>query len=961
MIQQRGIIELDGEWRLKLDPDGVGLGSKWTEGLQDGESVEVNRPWEYWHPNYDGIGWYEKTVVVPADWAQGSQIAIEFDAVSYYAEAWLNGEYLGSHEGGFTTFELDATNAANPGQENRLVVRVINPPTDREIEGFRAGAPLNQSDIPIGKSAWYYNFGGIWQGVRLIRRPLNAIKALRVFPNLETSKLRVDIVHLDAEDTINLEARVSILPLDGGEPIQEATFQLNLEEGESRSTVEISSDGLQLWDLENPVRYKARVELLHDGALIDALDQTFGVREFTIRDEHFSLNGKPVFLNGFLHQGHYPRNLTLPEDREFARNELLEVKRRGFNFIRITMKPAPHWYLEMADEIGLFVMHEPPIGWIANGPRTRERCMREARELAERDSNHPSVVIVGLFNESFHLLGFDPQEVLDITREMALVSREIDPSRLIIDTSGGFSKKVLSGPDTMIHDSGASGYQISRAMLPWKSEFMEIFDIHKYCRFPATSADIESYRKLPSPGQLLFIAEYGAPETPPDYDSVLAEYTAEEAERQLEDWKVHRDFSDSLKQRFEQSGLGKHIASVNDFIAAIGKSMATDNRQIAHSIRCNPHVSGMCFCQLADASGELFGVTDVWRRPKPLYDALSNASANPAVGVQLSNRVLAEGDPVGVHVSLTADHGYRYQGKVTVSIAQDSGASVWSTEVDVPESTRVRAVLDTTLDLTLTSGLWRATARFTGVDGKVNEDNLEFRVIAPADREPRHVAMRDADGRIEAYLRKAGWKIDTFGNNYRGKNTPILLNMEPLPKNRAFYGELYGQLSKIVRLGGCAVLFEPEVHALYEYLFPTFLRPQPVMRTCPYALEHPIFRNLPSGGIVDYAYAEMFPGKWDSGEDILNAGGEVLFGAFSMHMWTRPAAYFWGAGLYRIPIGRGNVIVCHLPVAGAMDKSPLGPHLINNLVDYANSLIKEGGEEHLLARCIDPLPEDAVQ
>src|SRR5690606_17442217 len=113
-------------------------------------------------------------------------------------------------------------------------------------------------------------------------------------------------------------------------------------------------------------------------------------------------------------------------------------------------------------------------------------------------------------------------------------------------------------------------------------------------------------------------------------------------------------------------------------------------------------------------------------------------------------------------------------------------------------------------------------------------------------------------------------------------NTPILLNMEPLPKNRAFYGELYGQLSKIVRLGGCAVLFEPEVHALYEYLFPTFLRPQPVMRTCPYALEHPIFRNLPSGGIVDYAYAEMFPGKWDSGEDILNAGGEVLFGAFSM-------------------------------------------------------------------------------
>lgn len=959
MESQRTIIELDGEWRLKLDPTECGTQSNWQEGLPDSEAVDIGRPWEFWHPDYDGIGWYQCEIGVPADWT-GGQIAIEFDAVMYHAECWLNGERIGSHEGGYTTFELDVSKCLKPGETNRLVVRVINPPSDREIDGFRSGAPLNQSDIPIGKSAWYYNFGGIWQGVRLIRRPACAIKALRVFPNPSAEQLRVDLLSLNADGEQSATLVCSLQTLDGeavGEPKQ---FEISIAPGESRSTFEVSSAGLEAWDLQSPTQYRLKAELRIAGQTVDSLSQTFGVREFTIDGNKFVLNGKPIFINGFLHQGHYPRTLALPETREFARDELLEAKKRGFNFIRITMKPMPHWYLELADEIGLLIMHEPPIGWIANGPNTRARCLREARELAERDSNHPSVVIIGMFNESFHLLGFMPEEVLNITTDMALESRKIDPSRLIIDTSGGFSRKVLSGPDTMIHDSQSDGYQISRAMVPWSNEFFEIYDIHKYCPFPAKDADVESYRHLPGEGQLLFLAEYGAPETPPQFDEVLAEFRPDEAERQLEDWKVHQDFNNSMKERFAQSGLETCFSSVSEFIAAIGKSMANENRQIAHSIRCNPDIFGMCFCQLADASGELFGVTDIWRRPKPLYDALTSASANPSIGIHLPSRILYEGQSPDLRVSLTAEPGYRYSGTAEISLYPENGDSIWSNTVNVSEREGVYDLPAVKVDSALSTGVWNAKARFTDQGGAINEHVLEFRVLSRPESSPRGVSLRDADGRIEGYMRKAGWKIDTYGNNYRGKHMPVVLNMDTLSKNRGFYGELYGQLSKIVRLGGCAILFQPEVHALYHYLFPKLIHPQPVMRTCPYILEHPIFDSLPSGGIADYAYAEIFPKKWDKGEDVLAAGGEVIFGAFSMHMWTRPAKYFWGAGVYRVPIGKGNVIVCHLPIAEMIEHSPLAIRLLNNLVDYASSLIVPGGEQYLFARCIDPLPEEAL-
>jgi len=146
---------------------------------------------------------------------------------------------------------------------------------------------------------------------------------------------------------------------------------------------------------------------------------------------------------------------------------------------------------------------------------------------------------------------------------------------------------------------------------------------------------------------------------------------------------------------------------------------------------------------------------------------------------------------------------------------------------------------------------------------------------------------------------------------------------------------------------------------LYEFLFPKLIRVQPVMRTIGYVKKHPIFKGLPSDCVVGYQYSKLFVEDHDRGDDVVAAGGEVLSGGFAQHMWTRPACFFWGANLYTVPVGRGQVVVCNWRVLDNLADHRTAQVLLANLVNYAASVIKPGGEEKLLTRCLDPLkPED---
>jgi hypothetical protein len=930
---------LTGDWKFALDPGNSGKKRSWTSTVPDSHTlVTAGRPLEYWHPGYDGAAWYWRELELD-EVAPATGHRLVFEAVSYWCECWVNGGRVGEHEGAYDAFSFDITPHLKRGA-NLVAVRIINPPETWEADGLRSGSPLCQSDLPIGKAAWYYNFGGLWGRVWHEVRPLIAFQDLWVDADWVTRELAVkwslDRAGSEADASITFVVRER----DSGRVVLEASQAPADGEGDLR----LSCEGFREWSPESPFLYVLEARLASEHGS-QALSRQFGVRDFRIEDGRFMLNGRAIRLKGLLQQGAYPRRLAGADSWRMAARELLTVKRAGFNFVRIHLKPAEDWYQDLADRLGLLLMLELPIGWIANGPRTEERVRREVRALLSAHRSRASAVMWGLFNESFHLVGFEPAQFREMAVRMMREAREVDDSRLLIDTSGGYTDDVFAGAETMIHDTFRHG--TSRYLPPRSQEMREIVDAHVYCQMPPTVTMINHYREMDPGNAPLFMSEFGAAETPPDFGKVLAGYTPEERETGLEDWRLHDDFYRSLRERFEQAGLGEDFDGVGAWIAAVNRERAAEVKSITLAAMSNPRLAGLCYCQLADASGELFGVLDFWRRPKPLFAALTSALEATANGFFPGKTWITPGEELPATFCALAG-----EGRVIIeTIAPGAApAPVWSG----PFRCEPEQVFEKEFAVQPEGeGIHELRATTTFADGRVVSSTSTFGVLREMSCAGITASCRFTTAGVAEALARWGATVESFGNNYRNKDAVVLVEWAAIADKVNSHGELLGQIRNLVQAGDTAIIFDPETPMLHQTLLPAFIGVQPVMRTSAYVRKSPAFTGLPSGRVAGTLYADLLPDRWDNADQVRAAGGQVDFGAFSMHMWTRPAEYFWGAALYRVPLGRGQVIISHLKLLKQLETTPLARRVLQNLLHHATSLIPPGGHEQMFRRCID--------
>jgi beta-galactosidase/beta-glucuronidase len=154
-------LDLNGVWRFAQDPGDVGKGDGWPErGLPaPGLALAVPGVWNRAFPGYEGVGWYE-TLFAAVD-APSGPAWVRVGAANQQAQLWLNGVWLGEHEGGYTPFALRCEHALRRDGINRLVVRVVDPPAQGEAGGLRLW------ETAAAKETWYYRYGGIWGDVAL--------------------------------------------------------------------------------------------------------------------------------------------------------------------------------------------------------------------------------------------------------------------------------------------------------------------------------------------------------------------------------------------------------------------------------------------------------------------------------------------------------------------------------------------------------------------------------------------------------------------------------------------------------------------------------------------------------------------------------------------------------------------------------------------------------------------------
>ncbi|GAA3342426.1 glycoside hydrolase family 2 TIM barrel-domain containing protein [Curtobacterium pusillum] len=439
--------DLDGTWSFRNDGDDA----DWRGGFPEARDIVVPFPPESVasgidEPGFHPVVWYSRPITraeldAAGHGAEAPRLVLHFGAVDYRARVWMDGQFIGEHEGGHTPFSFDVTEvlAADPDAAHTLVVRAEDDPHD--LTQPRGKQDWHEEPHAI----WYRRTTGIWQTVWLEAVPTASIEYLR-WTNLDHQTVRLT-VRIDGVRTGGERLRVVARWDERDEPL--ATIETTLGDASdefevlvpiARQTNGQAEDELH-WTPEAPRLVDATVSLLPadagaDSAPIDAVSSYFGVRTVGIDGGAFLLNGRSYDVRSVLNQGYWPDSHIAAPSREALRREVELIKELGFNAARNHQKVEDPRFLYWADRLGILVWGEAP-GAYAFSPRAVQRLMREWMDAVERDASHPSIVTWVPANESWgvqHIATDRAQQAY--ARALADVTRAIDPTRPVISNDG---------------------------------------------------------------------------------------------------------------------------------------------------------------------------------------------------------------------------------------------------------------------------------------------------------------------------------------------------------------------------------------------------------------------------------------------------------------------------------------------------------------------------------------------
>ena len=344
------------------------------------------------------------------------RVLLHMGAADQVCDIYVNQKHVGHHEGGYTAFRLDITDALEEINELRILVR----------------DSLDDQSFPYGKQTksrggmWYTPVSGIWQTVWLESVPAEYIQSLDI-------RVTATAAHI----TVTPPLAGSIL-LEGKE--------YPLTDGKAS----IAPDSPRLWTPEDPWLYRFSVI-----TETDRVESYFALRTLEIREvkglPRLCLNGEPYFFHGLLDQGYWPEGIYTPPAPESFADDILAMKRLGFNTLRKHIKVEPEQFYYDCDRLGMIVFQDmvnnsdyrffrdtalPTVGIqklpdrkLHRDPRSRQAFLECMEQTVAQLKNHPCIVYWTVFNEGWGQ--FDSSAVCKRLRQL-------DDSRFIDSTSGWF-------------------------------------------------------------------------------------------------------------------------------------------------------------------------------------------------------------------------------------------------------------------------------------------------------------------------------------------------------------------------------------------------------------------------------------------------------------------------------------------------------------------------------------------
>lgn len=527
-------LDLAGEWRLRLDPEDVGLRANWpaaplatddriplpntTDLAGFGFALDTNTmrhaapfPATTRFPGvkeparadehgylvrrhlFVGPAWYERDVEIPTAW-QGCRVRLRLERALWKTGVWINGRHAGECDSLVAEHRYDLGLLA-PGR-HRLTVRVDN----RMIHNITT---VTHAYGPETQSRW----NGLVGALTLEAVAPVAVESLDVFPAPDRQSVRVRARVRNATDgPVQQNAEISLEnPVRSGRfAVARVAWECPPGESTHEAVLADFSAPVRAWDEFNPVLYQVRVSLV--GA--EPVTTAFGFRHVERVGRELRLNGRPIFLRGTLDCAVYPRTghppMTVPEWERI----LGVVKEYGFNHVRFHTWCPPRAAFVAADRLGVYLQPETaawiddwgtetvtrPVG-IGRDPQVTDFLRAELRRMSEAYGNHPSFLLCAIGNE-FGMKQTDWDRVNAMVEEI----RTFDPRRLY--TGCGARRNLPADDFWFTHNSGVGTRGIGPAHTDWD-----------FAR---------AYEASPVP---LIAHETGQRPVFPDYDTLLPKFT----------------------------------------------------------------------------------------------------------------------------------------------------------------------------------------------------------------------------------------------------------------------------------------------------------------------------------------------------------------------------------------------------------------------------------------------------
>ncbi len=437
LVRDRYMI-INGVWEFGYDDEGVSLREGWFRpGKRLPMQIEV--PFVY-ECSKSGIGcheerhdtvFYKRRFTLPPDW-MGARVLLHFGAVDYRARVYLNGAFVGEHEGGHSPFSFDITDCLAEG-EQELAVWVNDPLGDKSIPRGKQYWKVEEEGI------WYTRSTGIWQTVWLEPVPDIRIDAVRFTPDVDFGRVGMRVRLAGGWKGTALKLRFSLK----GETLLEETLRVA---GDCPETVcplvqnpvfqnDPCDTGL-LWSPESPNLIDVDIQLLRGNTEVDCVTSYFGMRKIHTENGLVMLNNHPYYMKLVLDQGYWPDSLlTAPNDEAF-KTDIELSKRMGFNGCRKHQKAEDPRFLYWADRLGYMVWGEMAAAYIFDETAVA-RTTREWIEIVERDYNHPSICVWVPMNESWGAphMAHDPQQQA-YGLSLYHLLKGLDATRLVVSNDG---------------------------------------------------------------------------------------------------------------------------------------------------------------------------------------------------------------------------------------------------------------------------------------------------------------------------------------------------------------------------------------------------------------------------------------------------------------------------------------------------------------------------------------------